>query len=161
VVISRAASGATLGRIAYKTDGSTVGWELRTNGTTNPKLELLQQASGSALDYATTGTIGAALPNVLDVEYQNRSSANVPAMAISGTTQTFSTSTAYTGTVSSDSSQNLVIGNTVATGGTNAFAGNIAEIILFSPTTALNSVQLEALRRNQANYYNIATPVIH
>jgi hypothetical protein len=161
VVISRAATGATLGRIAYKTDGSTVGWELRTNGTTNPKLELLQQASVSALDYATTGTIGAALPNVLDVEYTNTSSANAPAMAISGTTQTFSTSTAYTGTVSSDSAQNLIIGNNAATGGTNAFSGNIAEIILFSPTNALNAIQLEALRRNQANYYNISTPVIH
>ena len=160
-VISKASTGATLGRLSYKTDGATVGWDLRTNGTTNPKLELLQQASTSALDYVTTGSITASLPNVLDVEYNNSASTNAPTMNIAGTSQTFTTSTSYVGTVSSDSGQNLVIGNSVATGGTNGFAGNIAEIILFSPTTALSSVQLEALRRNQANYYNIANPVVH
>ena len=160
-VVSRAATGATDGYLADKSNSSTLGWALRTNGTTNPKIEFLQQASSSALDYITTTGISASLPAVVDVEYQNTSSANAPQVRINGAASTFSTSTSYSGTVSSDSGQNLVIGNNAATGGTNAYAGGIFEVVCFSGTTALNAVQLEAWGRAESGHYGFTTPTVN
>ncbi len=161
IVFSKASTGATLGRLLYKSDGSTVGIDLRTVGTGTTTLELIQQASGSAGDWKTTTTMGSSLPAVIDIEYSNALSTNTPTMNIAGTASALTTNTAYTGSVSSDSGQNLIIGNNVATGGTNSFAGNIAEVVLYSPVAALSVVQLEGLRRNQAAYFNITNPVIH
>jgi hypothetical protein len=155
-LVSRAASGTTGAFLAYKT-----GWQIDTNGTTNPKIEFQQQASGSALDYITSTSISANQLNVVDVEYYSASSANVPQVRIQGTASTFSTSTAYTGTANTDNGNALIIGNNAATGGTHSYPGGILEMDCFSGTTVLNGVQLEALGRAFVGHYNFTTPVVH
>jgi hypothetical protein len=161
VVFSKGTSGATNGRIASKTDGSTVGWSFQTVGTGTTFPELIQQASGSAGTWESSTSLGSSLPAVVDFEYTNASIANLPNIFVAGLQVAFSTSTQPTGTIGSDAAQNLILGNLVGTGGTNAFTGNIAEWSFFSPTTALTVVQLEALRRNQAAFYGITFPVVH
>jgi hypothetical protein len=155
-VVSRLGTGTTGAFLAYKT-----GWQIDTNGTTNPKIEFQQAASTSALDYITSSSILASQLNVVDVEYYSASSGNAPQVRIQGTASTFSTSTSYVGTPTSDAGSALIIGNNAASGGTHSYPGGILEMDCFSGTTALNGVQLEALGRAFASSFSITTPVIH
>jgi hypothetical protein len=158
-VVSRTSTAAALSNLMYKSDGATVGWNLRL--ASGSKLELLQQASTSALDYVVTPAIPANLISIIDAEYTNPASTNVPQVRIQGSAVAFGTTTSYVGTVGSDAGQNLIIGNNVASSGTHAYPGGIFEWLCMSPTTALNSTQLPVWSRYAAWYYNVKTPVVH
>lgn len=169
IVGYRGATATAAEYLAYKNNGSTLGWYLRTSASaaTSP-LEFVQASSTTNLDYITNNTAGNRLTNalfVVDMEYNNTSLSNAPVVNINGTAATFGTSTAPVGTIGVDTtSQSLIIGNNAATGGTNAWNGSIAEIVIWTPTAAggLNVNQLEGVRRNPAWYYNFqSSPIVN
>ena len=169
VGVRSSTAAATQGRIALKEDSGTLGWELRSSaaGAASP-IEFIQEAATTNLDYVSTNSSGnrfvSAQPFVLDLEYDNTSCANAPVVNLNGTAVTFATSTACSASAGADTSaSNLIIGNSVASAGTNAFSGNIAEFAFFAPSAAggLNVNQLEGLRRNAAWAYNMgAAPTV-
>jgi hypothetical protein len=156
-VIEKAATGATGSFLMYKT-----AWDISTSGTSSPSVVFDQQASTTPGQWITTPHISASLMSVIDVDnYVNTVSTNAPSIRLQGTVAALGTSTAYTGTVTSDVGSPLIIGNNAASSGTHAFAGGIYEWICFSPTTALNSSQLPAWSRYAAWWYGITNPVVH
>jgi hypothetical protein len=139
-------------RMWSKSNLGTVGVELR--GATNSYAPTL-----AAFNSSTTGTwiSPAALvaqAEVIDVKFNSTSTANVPTIGVNGVAQTL-TATQPGATPTTDAGQNLIIGNSVATGGTRGFAGSIPEVVFWKSATP-DAPTIEALRRNQAAYYGVA-----
>jgi hypothetical protein len=139
-------------RLIYKSNGSSLGWDFRQSAVTSVQLELVQDASTSNALF-TDATSETNAPHVIDIQYNNSASTNVPIISVDGTARTLGTSTAYVGTAGTDAAQNLIIGNNAATGGTRSYKGNIPEIIIWA--TEPSALQLEAVRRNEAAYYGV------
>lgn len=140
-------------RVLYKSNASTIGWDYRC-GFVGTSRVLGPGASTTAGVFTSAALLAAA--HIEDVQYSNTSTANVPTIGSDGTALTVTTTTAPVGTITtSDAAINLLLGNNAATAGTRGFPGYIAEVVLWKITPT--SLQIEAIRRNQAAYYGVAS----
>jgi hypothetical protein len=87
--------------------------------------------------------------HIFDILYNNASASNVPALGIDGSQVTYQSSTQPSGAISDTNS--LVIGNTPAGG--FGWPGDVCEVFL--TRQALSATQIDAIRRNQANFYGL------
>lgn len=142
-------------RIAWK-GGSGNGWDFLFAASAAGAVELLQGAStsGGTWAYNAVGNGN----NVYEAYYSNSSLSNVPTLKANGTNAVNNTTTQPVGTITSDSAQTLIIGNSAATGGNRGFPGYMAEVVITGggqPDTG----QAESIRRNQAVYYGLSGSV--
>lgn len=144
-------------RILFKTNGGTpgVGWELRHNNG-GSSMTFLEGATTTNGTWATASLgVIANTALVTDVQYSSASLANTVTFGVLGSVPAAGAIVQPVGTVSSDAAINLLLGNNAATAGTRGYPGSIAETILWKTTPT--AFQLEAIRRNQANYYGVAS----
>ena len=145
-------SNSSPNRLAYKYNGSA-GWDWRVTATaTSPYMTFFQAAATTSgqWDYLTPIATSA---HVYDLSYSTASLANVPTLAIDGAALSLS-ATQPVGSISTDTSNVLLIGNNALTGGTRGFIGSIAEFMIWKTTPT--AVQIEALRRNEGAYFGVA-----
>lgn len=126
------------------------GWEISgsyTLGYGYPQFTI----DASSVNGAWVGSVSMPLTgaHIFDIIYSNSSPSNVPSLGVDGSLQTFQSSVQPAGTI--NDINNLVIGN-VSSGG-YGWPGDICEVILARQN--MNATQVEAIRRNQAIFYNI------
>lgn len=154
IVTSVLTSANAADRIMYKSNGAIspgVGWDWRMNFVGTSQTFVI--GSGTTGGQWATPALGP-VPMVADLQYSDSSLSNVPVIGVQGTPQTITTTTQPVGTIPSDSGQPLLIGNNAATSGSRGFPGDIAEIIVWKTTPS--AAQIEAVRRNQAEHYQIS-----
>jgi hypothetical protein len=152
-VVSPSGAANAADRLFYKTNGgNTIGWEYRNNFV-GSSMTLLQNGATSNGTWATTAISVAG--HIQDIIYSNASQANVPTIALDGTNFTLSSPVQPVGAPGSDAVVNLIIGNNAATAGTRGYPGSVAEVVMWKITPS--ALQLEAIRRNQAAYYGLAS----
>lgn len=88
---------------------------------------------------------------IVQVEYDDSSTANNPVISINGESKTIIESTAPTGTADSNVGTSLYIGNRAA--GDRTFDGGIAELIIFD--RVLTTKEQDAMNNYLSNKYNI------
>lgn len=154
VAVTGNAGGAN--RILFKNSNAgnpSTGWDWRINsGGTTQHLE----AGATTTDGLFNTSAGVTFAgHIYDLQYSSASLSNVPVFGVDGNIATQSAATQPTGAISSDAANNLLLGNNAATAGIRGFTGSIAETILWKTTPT--AFQLEAIRRNQAAYYGVAS----
>ncbi len=153
IVTNQTGAANAADRALYKSSGATpgVGWEYRCGfvGTSR----IFTEGATTTNGLWTTSALQA-VPHIEDIQYSSASLANNALVASDGTALTVTTTAVPVGTVTTDASRDLLLGNSAATGGTRGFPGYIAEVVLWKATPT--AAQLEAIRRNQAAYYGVA-----
>lgn len=157
-------SGATMMAAVLPTSTPAAADELWGKG--NSTLALI---SGSTLEFnpvmafsTTTGswtaTNSTAAAHVVDMEFNasGTSPSTPPSLAIDGTAQTITTVQAPVGTYTSDSENDLVIGNSLANGSSRGFPGCVGEIEFWTYGGPPNAALLDAVRKNIGAYYGIS-----
>lgn len=148
-VVNVTANATAADRLLFKSNGGTTGFDIRNN--TGGTSYTFVDGTGN---WATTP--GQGFGNFLyDWQYNASSLSNVPAVGVNGNALSLGSSTQPSVTPPSDSGQNLILGNNAATGGSRGYPGYISEVVAWKITPS--AAQLEAVRRNQAAYYGIAS----
>jgi hypothetical protein len=150
-------SNALPNRLLAKISGSGasnpgVGWDIRANPSGANPFTFTIGATTSNGVWTTSSALSNAA-HVYDFQYSAASLSNNPTVEVDGTSVSVA-ATAPVGTISSDSSQVLFLGNNQLTAGTRGFIGSISELVMWKTTPT--ATQLEAIRRNQAAYYGVA-----
>ncbi|MDE3176677.1 MAG: hypothetical protein KGM15_11305 [Pseudomonadota bacterium] len=148
-VTSRTAAISNSMRLMSKVAGGT-GWELSGSyalGYGFPQFTM--DASGTVGAWVSSTLMPTSGGHIFDVAYNYASLSNLPALGVDGGAQSYQSSTQPSGAIVD--ANNLIIGNSAAGG--FGWPGDICEVIL--ARQALSPVQIDAIRRNQAAFYNL------
>jgi hypothetical protein len=149
VVSNKTASITNAMRLISRVSGGA-GWEISGSyalGFGYPQFTM--DASITDGEWVSSSLMPSSGGHIFDVAYNYASLSNIPAFGIDGIAQSFQSSTQPSGSISD--TNNLVIGN-LASGGFG-WPGDICEVVL--ARQSLSSEQIEAIRRNQAVFYNL------
>ncbi len=128
-------------RIIDKRQAGT-GWEVQYKSDSNQRLELVQDFSGSAAQWSTpANSLSSGVWTYIAVVYDRTSASNAPIMYINGKSQTITTIVAPSGTASSDSSNQITIGNRAAADRT--FDGTIDEVKVYPFALTADEIKLD------------------
>jgi hypothetical protein len=151
VVSNKTATLTNAMRLISKLSSGT-GWEYSgayTLGYGYPQFTV--DASGSNGAWVSNSFMPSSGGHIFDVAYSYSSLSNIPTLGIDGSPVTYQSSAQPSGAVSDTNS--LIIGNN-ASGGFG-WPGDICEVFL--TRQALSAAQIDAIRRNQATFYGLAS----
>lgn len=149
VVATRTAAISNSMRLVSKVAGGT-GWEVSGSyslGFGFPQFTV--DATGSNGAWVSSNLMPSSGGHIFDVAYSYASLSNVPKMGIDGSALSYQSLSQPVGTI--NDTNNLIIGNVAA--GAFGWPGDICEIVLVRQ--GLSPVQIDAIRRNQAVFYNL------
>ena len=127
------------------------GWELSGSyslGFGYPQFTVDASSANGA--WVSSNLMPSSAGHIFDVAYNYSTLSNLPSVGIDGNAQTFQSSIQPSGAIAD--TNNLIIGNSAAGG--FGWPGDICEVVLARQT--LSPVQIDAIRRNQAVFYNLS-----
>ena len=149
-VATRAAAITNSMRLISKVAGGT-GWELSgaySLGFGFPQFTIDASSTNGA--WISSTLMPSSNGHIFDVAYNYSTLSNLPTIGIDGGALSYQSSTQPSGAIAD--TNNLFIGNGAAGG--FGWPGDICEVVLARQT--LSPVQIDAIRRNQAVFYNLS-----